>query len=203
VTNHFAPGTSPFDRTAPHTIVVLGPPRSGTSMVAGILRLLGIYMGECNVSNNEDPRFKKTQGVDKIRALIADNNAAHQVWGWKEPSTHMYYGDIADQLRAPFHIVVCRNVLGSVSSKLKHTGQGDVAGLMRSYAAHYVKIGTLVNQSNAPCLYVNYDTALADPIALAHDLSERFLGKPLDADLAQCITRYCVPGAYKSINDFL
>ncbi|MDG1118553.1 MAG: hypothetical protein P8N72_15725 [Flavimaricola sp.] len=29
-----------FDNTQPHTIVVMGPPRSGTSMVAGILRLL-------------------------------------------------------------------------------------------------------------------------------------------------------------------
>lgn len=199
----FDPSGPSFDRTSPHTIVVLGPPRSGTSMVSGILRLLGIYMGDCNVSNNEDPRFKKTQGTVKIRSLIADNNQVFPVWGWKEPSTHTYYDGIADLVRAPFFIVVCRNILGSVSSKLKHTGVGDVAQLTRSYAAHYVKIGKLVHTTKAPCLYVNYDTALIDPIALAQDLSQRLLGQPLNDDMIRRITRYCTPGAYKSINDFL
>ena len=75
----------PFDHTAPHTVVVMGPPRSGTSMVSGILRLLGIYMGNCNTANNEDPRFNKKRGTESIRALIAQNNATYPVWGGKNP----------------------------------------------------------------------------------------------------------------------
>lgn len=196
-------GAASFDPAAPHTIVVLGPPRSGTSMVAGLLRLLGVYMGECNVSNNEDPRFNKAQGADKIRALIAANNVALPVWGWKEPSTHLYYDAVADLVRAPFFIVVSRNILGSISSKAKHTGQGDVASLMGSYARHYVKIGKLVQSGDAPCIYVNYDQVLDDPVALAQHLSHRFLGKPLDSDRADRIARFCAPGAYKPITDFL
>lgn len=192
-----------FDHTAPHTVVIMGPPRSGTSMVSGILRLLGIYMGQCNTANNEDPRFNKKRGTDKIRTLIAANNAAYPVWGWKEPSTHTYYDDVADLVRTPYLIVVCRNILGSAASKLKHTGDGDMARLLGSYANHYMKIGKLANQTDAPCLYINYDKAVSDPVALAEYLSQRLLGKALDDDMKDRITRYCAPGEYKSIEDFL
>ena len=203
MSNYIDSGTGSFDQTSPHTIVVLGPPRSGTSMISGILRLLGIYMGECNISNNEDPRFNKTQGAKSIRSLIAANNATHPVWGWKEPSTHIYYENVADLVRNPFFIVVCRNILGSASSKLKHTGDGDIARLVGGYAGHYLKISKPVNHSNAPCIYINYDKALSDPVALADHLSRRFMDQPLDANKHDRIARYCVPGNYKSIDDFI
>lgn len=192
-----------FDHTAPHTIVVLGPPRSGTSMVSGILRLLGIYMGSCNSANNEDPRFNKKRGTQSIRDLITKTNADHPVWGWKEPSTHIYYEDVSDLVRMPFFIGVYRNILGSVSSKLKHTGKADLSNLAGSYAMHYQKISKLMSHAETPCLYINYDEVISDPVELAQHLSERLRGQQLDQNKHDLIKRYCAPGEYKSIDDFL
>jgi len=193
-----------FDYTAPHTVVVLGPPRSGTSMIAGILRILGVYMGQCNESNNEDPRFNKRHSIESIRALITANNAAHpQQWGWKEPSTHIYFTEVADLVRTPFFVVSYRNIMASAASKLKHTDSGDVGKLTGSYASHYLRISKLLNNSPAPRLYVNFEKALQDPLGLAEHLSQRFFGVALDRDMHDKITRYCAPGAYKPISDFL
>ena len=36
------------------TIIVFGPHRSGTSMLSGCLKILGVYMGESNRPNHED-----------------------------------------------------------------------------------------------------------------------------------------------------
>jgi hypothetical protein len=203
MSSFFEPKEVAFDREAPHTVVVLGPPRSGTSMVSGILRLLGVYMGACNTANNEDPRFNKKRGTESIRALIAENNATYPVWGWKEPSTHIYYDAVSDLVRTPFFIGIYRNILGSASSKLKHTGDADLAHLAGSYAVHYQKISKLLNRAETPCLYVNYDKVLSDPVALASYLSERLKGQPLAPDMHDRIARYCAPGEYKSIEDFL
>lgn len=203
MSSFFEPKDVVFDHTAPYTVVVLGPPRSGTSMVSGILRLLGIYMGECNAANNEDPRFNKKHGAESIRALITQHNASYPVWGWKEPSTHIYYDEVTDLVRTPFFIGVYRNILGSASSKLKHTGDADLAQLAGSYAMHYQKISKLLNRATTPCLYINFDKVLSDPVALANYLSERLRGEPLASDMHDRIRRFCTPGEYKSIENFL
>ena len=38
-------------------VILHGVPRSGTSMISGTLRLMGVYMGEVNAKNHEGPRF--------------------------------------------------------------------------------------------------------------------------------------------------
>jgi hypothetical protein len=110
---------------------------------------------------------------------------------------------VSDLVRTPFFIGIYRNILGSASSKLKHTGDADLAHLAGSYAVHYQKISKLLNRAETPCLYVNYDKVLSDPVALASYLSERLKGQPLAPDMHDRIARYCAPGEYKSIEDFL
>lgn len=191
-----------FDNTQPHTVVVLGPPRSGTSMVAGILRLLGIYMGQCNVKNHEDSRFNQKESIESIRALIHENNENFPIWGWKEPSTHKYWEEVEDVVRKPYFIGVYRNILSSAASKLKHTGTADLLSMPRSIATHYQKISTLMMKPEIPCLFVNYDEVISDPVELAGFLSLRLQGKALEDDMAERIALFCAPGQYKSIQDF-
>ncbi|WP_281858578.1 hypothetical protein [Litoreibacter halocynthiae] len=161
-------------------------------------------MGECYVANNEDPRFNERLSVDSIRALIAENNTSYPVWGWKEPSTHTYFNEVSDLVRTPFFIAVYRNILGSASSKRKHTEEDvNFAKLAKTYATHYVKISGLLKRANGPCFYVKYNETLSAPLALAGNLSERLRGEALSSDMSDRIARYCTPGEYKSINDFL
>jgi hypothetical protein len=203
MTSFFETHTAPFDRREPHTVIVLGPPRSGTSMISGILRLMGMYMGECNTANNEDPRFNKRNSVGSIRKLIEKNNDQRPVWGWKEPSTHTYLSSVLDSVRNPFFIVSVRNVLAAAGSKLKHTDSGDVEQLIGAYSRHYMNISTLLRSIEAPTIFVNFEQAVTDPLELIDHLSDRLQGSSLDTETRDRIIQYCLPTGYKAISDFI
>jgi len=192
-----------FDNTQPHTIIVMGPPRSGTSMVAGILRLLGVHMGRCKYKNHEDLRFDKRQSITSIRTRINNTNNKYPIWGWKHPTTHEYWEEVADVVRNPYFIGVYRNILSSPVSKLKNTGTVNLLSMPRSIAVHYQKISTLMMKPEIPCLFINYDEVLADPVELARFLSLRLIGKPLEESMAERVALFCAPGSYKSIEEFL
>ena len=66
------------------TLVVLGVERGGTSMVAGVLRALGVPMGDRAGLNHEDPAFLKDD-PDKLRRAIRTRNKQHDMWGFKVP----------------------------------------------------------------------------------------------------------------------
>ena len=110
----------------PHrrTLVVLGAPRGGTSMLAGTLDKLGVYMGDRIGHQKEDPRFRQDTTLEQKLQAIADNNARHRIWGWKLPNSIYYYGDLHAQLinpvfltgyRNPFSVACSRHELRSTS----------------------------------------------------------------------------------------
>jgi hypothetical protein len=108
------------------THIVLGCPRGGTSMIAGLLRLAGVYMGEkINENNNEDLEFiahkgiraifthperaeEKTRLLDAYRTLIAKRNRERVLWGWKDPIAIYYLKEVFDGLRNPHFFVLTR-----------------------------------------------------------------------------------------------
>jgi len=47
------------------TVVVLGSPSGGTSMISGILRIIGVYMGSDLGHQHEDKTFKLDTPIDK------------------------------------------------------------------------------------------------------------------------------------------
>lgn len=188
---------------SPSTLVVIGPPRSGTSMVAGIIRLLGVYFGECTPRNNEDPNFNAKRPIESIRGKIAEYNGTHpKLWGWKAPTTHKYYAEVADLVRSPVFVVVYRNILSSIKSKVKHTGEGEFDKLSRAYANHYVGISRLTSSDYGPTLHLSYEEAVKNPVALASELSELIYGKPMDKNMEQMVADYCTPGSYKTFKEF-
>jgi hypothetical protein len=189
-----------FNRNVPHTVVVLGPPRSGTSMLAGMLRMLDIYMGACNERNHEDPCFNKRVGVSSIRKKITENNSKYCVWGWKEPSTHTYFHQITDSIRNPLIIASYRNILGAVASKIKRSGEVSSEGLIKSYTRHYMQIAELIDTLQAPTLYIDHEKALHAPDDVAERLSTLLTGRTLDDRMRSEIRAFCEPGSYKPIS---
>ena len=87
------------------TVIVLGVPRGGTSMVAKILSVLGVFMGDKLGATYEDPDFfrvmqrfgnmppwrrkwhflQRRKVLSDIQSLVAQRNVDHEVWGWKFP----------------------------------------------------------------------------------------------------------------------
>lgn len=75
-------------------VVVLGCYRSGTSIVAGTLHKLGLFMGERFTEPNgnnphgyyEDLDFQRLEKIYDYRRFICKRQADHEKWGVKDPA---------------------------------------------------------------------------------------------------------------------
>ncbi|HSE84298.1 MAG TPA: sulfotransferase domain-containing protein [Thermodesulfobacteriota bacterium] len=74
------------------TVVVLGPPRSGTSTTAGLLNILGVDMGNLRDATPENPKglFEDKDFLSLIREIFIAADPTLKEWngavGWKPPS---------------------------------------------------------------------------------------------------------------------
>ena len=65
------------------TYVVMGSPRGGTSLLAGVLHRAGVYMGAFRTKQYEDPEFK-------IVLKLLKNTLAIDPKKWTKASTHIH-----------------------------------------------------------------------------------------------------------------
>jgi hypothetical protein len=160
------------------TLVVLGSPRGGTSMLAGLLRELGIHMGDrIDRHNHEDQAFL-SEDVEQIRAAISQRNAEHPVWGWKVPDSIRYLPEIESQLRNPHYLAVFRNPLAVAASMHRYSADMSLESGLKRALEYFHLIEAFIARSRDPVLLVDYEAALAEPIALVGSLGA-FLGLEL------------------------
>lgn len=71
------------------TFIVTGLQRSGTSLIAAMLRCAGLFIGsEINSAVNEDEEIARVlaaRDFDALRLVVERRNAAHPRWGFKCP----------------------------------------------------------------------------------------------------------------------
>jgi len=80
-------------------IIVAGAPFTGTSLVAGTLKLLGVYMGEADNERHECDTFMHMQS-GYIQACIREG-------GFKSPIAHLWIEKAHHYFKAPKYIL-CR-----------------------------------------------------------------------------------------------
>lgn len=192
------------DPPSKRTYICMGQERGGTSAVAGVLRALGLPMGDRLEGNNEDPGFHG-RNIHQMKETIESRNAAHQVWGWKYPTAARYLPALLKSIRNPHFVVVSRDVVATAIGRAKWDGPS----LRRTshVALHEASVATMTNTSLAmaagvPCMFVSYEHAMADGRALVIEVAD-FLGieRPSDRDLEAC-RRYLAPGSYKRFEDY-
>lgn len=155
------------------TVVVLGVERGGTSMVAGIIRALGVDMGQRVGLNHEDPRFISEDEV-KLEKLIMLRNKEVPVWGFKMPKAVNKLAFFGKHLRNPYLVIVHRN-LAAVADSWSQRGAGQyLDAIERSLDYHRLIIEHL-RQSKRPALIVNYERAVKDKQETVRDIAG-FLG---------------------------
>ena len=100
------------------TYIVLGNYRGGTSLVSGLLMLLGIYMGDIDRmdGNLEDKDFQQ-KSDEEIREVIKKRNNQYDIWGWKEPGLYPRIRGFFDVLRNPHFIIVFRDPVATALSR--------------------------------------------------------------------------------------
>jgi len=150
------------------TIVVLGAPRGGTSMVTGALRALGVFMGKNLGHQHEDPIFRKDTPLKDKLGAIAAYNAEHDVWGWKLPNSIYYYANVHAALRNPVFIVVYRNPMAVAASSARRDKRDFELRLLEVAINHYKRMHTVINQHPtvplAVCSYEESSVAAAKQI---------------------------------------
>ena len=144
------------------TIVVVGVARGGTSIVAGALHHLGMYMGsKYHAPVFEDMRLSlafEGKSKESFKQVIEDYNQHHPVWGWKRPSSLHDLPRVASAVRNPFFIFVFRDLF-SIANRNAISMKMKIEIDLRRALDEYGKIIRFIENNRAPAMLVSSDKA--------------------------------------------
>jgi hypothetical protein len=151
------------DSTLEKTVLVFGLARGGTSLIAGVLLELGVFMGH-NAHQTKHEYTPLYPGMPKIELLetIRANDRTHSVWGWKCPKDIFHIDQYLHHLRNPHAIIVFRNFLDTSMSSYKHNSI-DLLHALRENQPVMEGIISFAIDSEVPTALVSYEKALANP----------------------------------------
>jgi hypothetical protein len=203
----------PARRESQRTVCVLGALRGGTSMVAGILRKLGVFMGnDIDETVNEDRQFLTHNGqlvmftdhsrsaerakyVHDVLELVRRRNAAYDIWGWKDPLSAHYVRELDPQLRNPLFIFLTRDP-GAIAQRgrivERPSERRQILSYIKDAAQSYSQIVEVLSQRARPTLLVSYERALRMPVETGRAIAE-FVGLPAPTDFDGWLRQYLVP----------
>jgi hypothetical protein len=179
----------------PRTFVVFGVARGGTSAVAGLMRKLGIQMGDSLDNTHEDRDFIGKPNPARV-AAIDDRNAKHQVWGWKDPNAANYLHVVAPKLVNPHYICVFRDS-ASIGIAHKRWHKREIRFALADITIQQQKNLFWLMNETAPCLLVSYEKLTSKPGEFARELAE-FTGFPPSISDEEA-REFLTPGSYKDV----
>lgn len=166
-------------------ILVLGSARGGTSMVAGVLAKLGIYMGEGVVSpvyeSHELSKSLLGRSDRKAKSAVAELNANHAVWAWKRPAAVYGLSRTMKRIQPARVIMVFRDPIATATRRSMAVGDlqvSDFDGIsehLQMILNEYNDMLALAAGLKVPFALVSYDTALRSPEEFVEQLAS-FLG---------------------------
>ncbi|MCC3243824.1 hypothetical protein LG047_00540 [Methylocystis sp. WRRC1] len=156
-----------FAPESAYTLIISGVQRGGTSMVAGVVRELGIDMGP-TVINHEDPNFIVMQ-KDPLQEYVNEKNLRMGRWGFKLPGAHVNPKIRELNLRKPIWMFVFRNAVANMDSLLVH-GERDIPTAFSRIADYYNGIMPYLKDKNANFILISYERAVADQEGFVKEL---------------------------------
>jgi hypothetical protein len=190
--------------TPQRTYVTFGVERGGTSLVAGVLRALGLYLGDIPEGNNEDKAFHN-KPLGQMKATIARRNQEYDVWGWKYPTASAYLPVLSKSIRNAFFIVVYRDVVATALSR----AQWDGEFIRRNGRMSLHETNAVVNANTGfalatrrPVLLISNEKAASHTSDLIDELADFLYVDRPDEDLRARIIDYTEPGRYKNFDDY-
>lgn len=186
-------GVLPLNPPAPagteRTLVVLGAPRGGTTMVAGCLHHLGVPMGvEEDSAIFEDAVLGETSDRGqwrRFRRRVRALNGEYETWGWKRPMAYLHARRIERILRNPHFVAVFRDPLAiglreSISMELDPWFKFDKA------LDTFREISGFLRESQSPTMAVSYEKAVKYPTYFLETLRD-FAGLPEDTSIQSAL----------------
>lgn len=186
--------------------ICIGSPRGGTSMVAGAMAGLGIFMGDDLPVNVEDPLFNPDNQRDQMDSFIRDaaesvrmRQRAGKVWGWKYPQAVEYLPDIKQAIDFPNLVIVYRDPIPACVRAVNGAAPGTSGKVLSEEFYKSISLSQrnfeLAQQWKVPTLLVSYEKASLFPELFVRELSE-FCGLAMPQDITRIID-FMAPGQYK------
>lgn len=181
------------------TYVVLGPPRGGTSAISGLLRIFGIYMGECVNTFHEDPEFlRPSNELPAVIRVIKERNASHSVWGWKAPDSIFWLKDVRQYLRNPRFILVLRHPLETGRSQQKHSGSTVYLGTRVTLGYLTFIHDFIEHEDERRILLVSYEDLITNKRSEIERIAE-FCDVTLSELQLEQALKFLTPNGYRTI----
>lgn len=213
--------TTKLQNQFPKTVIVIGHGRSGTSLTAGMLKILGVDVGinarpdkdnprgrfedesfeEMNIKivNYKDKEDKSSEVKQKlsneIKTLIKRKSKNKLIWGWKHPFTIFTIDFFLPYLLNPYFIFVFRNPIDVVNSTLEfgHGGKMNFFQAFQSVNSYNKEIlNFLVKHPDLPKIFITFENIISNPVKEAKRLSD-FLGLELKEKQIIKINKFVIP----------
>lgn len=149
------------------TFIVTGLHRSGTSLVAALLRQAGLFIGgDANDVVYEDQEIAKpltTRDRTALRQLIATRNADHPRWGFKYPRLcHALKAADLDWFDRPRVIVTFRDPV-SMAVRTSLSEYREPMRAMADIIADQAAMMAFIGELGCPSLLLSYEKMLMFP----------------------------------------
>jgi len=193
----------PIGRPAsPLTAVICGQKYGGTTMAAAVVDALGIPVvrdGACKV-RFESESMNNAEGHD-VEDAIADNDAKHPLWGWKDPAIYRFHPDwLSRALRNPHYIVVFRDAAAVGSRAINWNPLDETYSISELFDWGLIQMKELCRWAmllkNTPRLLVSYDRAIANRSEFCQSVAEFLHLTPTDAEFDRAVARISPTGGY-------
>lgn len=162
------------DSAGDRPIVVLGVARGGTSMIAGALSHLGVYMGDrAKKPVFEDVRLAEAMEGERWREfadIAAEYGSRQGRWGFKRPSTLGYLPDIGDRFGKPVYVAVFKDLL-AIAQRNNISMLSDIGRSLENAQRQYQQLLEFLQATDAPAMLVSYEKALAYPAEFVDQLA--------------------------------
>lgn len=175
------PGYVYLNRSEPvseKTVIIVGVPRSGTSMVASALRGIGISLGDmldgAVMEDRELASALEANDQSALASLIQRRNSRYPLWGFKRPDAFRRMEAVEECFRNIHYIVTFRDPL-AIALRNNLSMREKFLPALQNAANSTADLLKFVTASNKPMLLVSYEKAVLDAGRLVDEVAE-FLG---------------------------
>jgi hypothetical protein len=169
------------------TIIALGVPRSGTSMIASSLRTMGIFIGN-KADNSVHEDVDIAQAIEKgeinnLLQIIKERDASYAVWGFKRPTVFKKISPLLRHFRNPRFVVTFRDPL-AIAKRNEISMHESLTEALKAASRETMELANFVSDVEIPTLLISYEKALQKPKEYVYTLSQ-FCGVTLTPEIEE------------------
>ncbi len=152
-----------YKNKAASPIAVIGTARGGTSMVAGVLAKLGVFMGD----NAVPPVYEDTvmsipfeaKDLEAAKKIALGYSQKHQVWGYKRPSLINRLDEVNQIFAQPRYIFIYKDILSIANRNSISMLNNTLAG-MSGTLCEYQKTIDFISSAQPCAMLLSFDKAI-------------------------------------------